>query len=271
MAMTTVNGVELAYEISGTGEVPLVMVHGSWIGRRQWDAIVPQFPDDFRIVTYDRRGHSESERPNGQCSIRANVADLAALIEHLGLAPAWVAGNSFGGSITLRLAGERPDLLQGITAHEPPLFSLIKDDTTWAQLAEKDAQTDAEVAERIASGDHAGAAEQFVEANAPGLWIEFPPDTKREMIGNAPSFREEANDPDFSAFDLEWIRRFPRPALLTIGDQSPPQFAPVITELARALPSVDVNKFAETGHVPHMEHPEAYVEAITAFIRKHTT
>ena len=59
------------------------------------------------------------------------MADLAALIEHFGLAPAWVIGNSFGGSITLRLAGERSDLLRGVMVHEPPLFSLVADDPLW--------------------------------------------------------------------------------------------------------------------------------------------
>lgn len=266
MTMTTpVNGVRLSYEVTGTGEVPLVMVHGSWIARRQWDPVVAQLADSFRVLTYDRRRYSDSERPSGQGSIRENVADLAALIEHLELAPAWVAGNSLGASITLRLAGERPDLLRGITVHEPPLFSLVATDPVAAPMVEEDMQTDAAVAERIASGDHAGAAEQFAEALAPGLWTEFPPEIRQTMIENAPAFLDEWRDPDLYAFDLEWIREFPHPALLTVGDQSPPQFAPVITKLAEALPSVEVRTFTGAGHVPHMEHPQAYVEALAAF------
>jgi pimeloyl-ACP methyl ester carboxylesterase len=271
MAMTDVNRVRLSYAISGTGEIPLVLVHGSWVSRQSWDSVVPRLGDSFRVLVYDRRGHSESERPSGQGSIREDVADLVALIEHLGVAPAWVAGNSMGASITLRLAGDRPDLLRGITVHEPPLFSLIEDDPTLAPLVEKDTQMEAEVAERIASGDHAGAAEQFVEANAPGMWTQFPPEIRQIMIENAPTFLDEANDPDLLSFDLEWIREFPHPALLTLGDQSPPQFAPVISKLADALPSADVSTFSGGGHVPHMTHPEAYAGAITAFVRRHTT
>ncbi len=128
MAMVNVNGVGLAYEFHGTAETPLVMVHGSWFSRRVWDPMVPHLAESVRVLTYDRRGHGESERPSGQGSVREDVSDLAALIEDLDLAPAWVAGQSFGGSITLRLAGERPDLLRGITAHEPPVFSLVADD-----------------------------------------------------------------------------------------------------------------------------------------------
>ena len=267
MPTVTVNGVRLSYEISGTGDIPLVLVHGSWLDRRQWDAILPHFPDDFRVVTYDRRGYSESERPSGQGKVRENVADLAALLEHLELAPAWVAGNSFGGSITLRLAGQRPDLLRGITAHEPPLLSLASGDPAVASIVEADMRTDAAVAYRITSGDSAGAAEQFLEANAPGIWAGLPLETKETIINNAVAFRDEASDPEFYAFDLESIRELPRPALLTQGDQSPPHFASVSTKLAEAMPSVEVRTLAGAGHTPHLEAPERYAEAVTAFVR----
>src|SRR6266567_33271 len=115
---------------------------GSWASHNIWDFVAPRLAESFRVLTYDRRGHSESQRPSGQGSVREDVADLAALIEHLELAPAWVAGNSFGASITLRLAGERPDLLRGRIGHEPPLFSLLAADPAVAPLL-------AEVGQRI--------------------------------------------------------------------------------------------------------------------------
>jgi pimeloyl-ACP methyl ester carboxylesterase len=271
MATAVVNGVRLSYEISGPGEIPLVMVHGSWLSRQSWNSVVPHFADSLRVLTYDRRGHGESERPSGQGSVREDVADLAALIEHLGLAPAWVAGQSFGAAITLRLAGERPDLLRGLIGHEPGLFSLIGEDPALAPMLEDFARTNAAVAERIASGDAAGAAEQFVEeVVGPGAWTRFPPEMRQMLIEHAPTFLDEANDPDQVAFDLEWIREFPRPALLTQGDQSPAAFPAVITKLVEALPFAEVMTFTGAGHAIQAEKPEDYAEAITAFIRKHT-
>jgi len=85
--MVTVNVVRIACEIHGTGEIPIAMVHGSWFSRQNWDSVVPRLAESFRVITYDRRGHGESERPSGQGSVREDVADLAALIEHLGIAP----------------------------------------------------------------------------------------------------------------------------------------------------------------------------------------
>jgi pimeloyl-ACP methyl ester carboxylesterase len=91
MPTAKVNGIQLFYELSGTGEIPLILVHGSWASHHIWDLVVPRLAESFRVLAYDRRGHSESQRPTGQGSVREDVADLAALIEHLGLAPAWVA------------------------------------------------------------------------------------------------------------------------------------------------------------------------------------
>jgi pimeloyl-ACP methyl ester carboxylesterase len=83
MATANVNGVQLFYELTGTGQIPVVLVHGSWGSHHTWDRVVPSLAESFQVLTYDRRGHSESERPAGQGSVREDVADLAALGEPL--------------------------------------------------------------------------------------------------------------------------------------------------------------------------------------------
>jgi pimeloyl-ACP methyl ester carboxylesterase len=273
MATAEVNGVQLSYELNGSGDVPLVLVHGSWDSHHVWNLVVPRLADSFRVLTYDRRGHSQSERPTGPGSVREDVADLAALIEHLGLVPAWVVGNSLGASIALRLACEHPELFRGLIGHEPPLFSLLDNDPDLALLLADVRSKIRAVAERIAAGDHVGATEQFVETVSlgPGAWATVLPDIQQVMIENAPTFLDEANDPEQLGFDRDWIRGFFRPALLTLGDQSPPPFAAVVGKLAEALPSVEVLTFPGAGHIPHATDPDAYVEAIIAFTRKHST
>jgi pimeloyl-ACP methyl ester carboxylesterase len=273
MAIAVVGRVRLSYELTGAGRIPVVLVHGSWVSRRSWDAAVPGLAQSFRVLSFDRRGHSESERPAAQGSVREDVADLAALIEQLALAPAFVAGNSFGGSIALRLAGERPDLVLGVAAHEPPLFRLLAGDPGRAPVLEEIGRRVGAVVERIASGDHAGAAEQFAETVAlgPGSWSQLPPETQRTMIENAPTFLDETRDPEALGIDLDALRGLDRPVLLTLGDQSPPTFAPVVELLAKALPRAEVVRFAGAGHIPHTTHPALYVEAVTAFVRKRVT
>jgi pimeloyl-ACP methyl ester carboxylesterase len=273
MPTAHLNAVALYYELHGSASVPLVLVHGSWDSLDDWSLVVPRLAGSFRVLAYDRRGHSRSERPAAQGSVREDVADLAALIEHLGLAPAWIAGNSFGAAITLRLAAERPELFRGLLAHEPPLFPLLADDPTLGPMLPELAQRIDAVAQRIAAGDHAGAAEQFVDTIAlgPGSWAQIPTELGRTLVENAPTFLDETRDPEALAFDLDRLRGFRRPALLSRGAQSPPLFAPVVAKVAAALPRAEVLTFPDAGHIPHATHPEAYVDSILEFVRKHET
>jgi pimeloyl-ACP methyl ester carboxylesterase len=87
MPIERLNGINIYSESHGTIGPPIVLVHGSRGDHHSWDAVVPQLARTGRVTTYDRRGHSQSERPAGQGSIREDVADLAALIEHHHLSP----------------------------------------------------------------------------------------------------------------------------------------------------------------------------------------
>jgi pimeloyl-ACP methyl ester carboxylesterase len=265
-----VNGIRIAHADSGGGRPPLVLVHGSWGSHRNWDAVVPGLTEHFRVVTYDRRGHSDSDRPAGPGHFSEDVADLAALIEQLDLAPAWVAGNSAGAVITLKLAASRPHLLRGIIVHEPPLFGLLPaagpEAGMWASLQ---AGPLAEVRRRIAAGDHAGAAEQFVDqvALGPGSWARMPDDLRQTMASNAPSYLDELDDPESTIIDEARLGAYPGPVMISSGDQSPPIFRPVLDRLGRLLPQASRTTFTDAGHIPHVTHPYDYVARVTAFAR----
>jgi pimeloyl-ACP methyl ester carboxylesterase len=268
-----VNGVRIAYSSAGGGGERLVLVHGSWGSHHNWDAVVPGLAGHFRVVAYDRRGHSESERPPGQGSFTEDVADLAALIEELDLAPAWVVGNSAGAVITLQLAAARPDLLRGIAVHEPPMWSLLPQGShEAAAYAELEHGPLAEVLGRIESGDHAGAAELFVEqiAFGPGYWARLPEGMRRTLIENAPTFLDEEHDPDSRMIDEAALMMFGGPVLITSGDQSPPLFRPVLDRLAELLPDAVRLTYDRAGHIPHVTHPEQYVAELVGFIRART-
>ncbi len=185
MPFCEVNKTRLYYERSGAGQ-PLVLVHGSWVDSRAWDAVRPVLADSFEVVVYDRRGHSRSARPPGRGSIHEDVDDLAGLIDLLELAPVQIAGVSWGGSICLRLAAARPELVRSIAIHEPPLFDLL-DTWDWPELAEIRADL-ATVAGRLESGDHAGAARHYFDrvAATEGGWSGLDDHHRRLLLANAP-------------------------------------------------------------------------------------
>lgn len=212
MPRTRVNGVELFYEVTGEGD-PLVLVHGSWVDHHSWRLVAPRLAGSYRVVVYDRRGHSGSERPPGQGTRREDEDDLAALIETLDLAPAHVAGSSFGGSTALGLAARRPELFRTLAAHEPPLLGLVEGDEE-AQAARL--RLDAVFAD-IRGGDHAAAARRFVEevVSGPGEWGRVPEPIRETFIANAPTFLDEQSDPSWAMIDLPRLAmrlHRPRPA-----------------------------------------------------------
>jgi pimeloyl-ACP methyl ester carboxylesterase len=269
LELLPINGVRIAYADTGGTGTPLVLVHGSWGSHHNWDSVVPGLAEHFRVVSYDRRGHSDSDRPPGQGHFSEDVADLAALIEQLGIAPAWVVGNSSGAAMTVKLAAARPEVLRGIVVHEPPLFGLLEAGSPEAYAVDAiETGPLAEVGQRIAAGDHAGAAEQFVEqvALGPGSWAQLPDALRAMMIANAPTYLDELHDTEWKVVDAPRLARYDGPALLTSGDQSPPMFQAIERQLAQLLPRAKRTTYAGGGHVPHVTHPEEYVAELVGFI-----
>jgi pimeloyl-ACP methyl ester carboxylesterase len=267
MPTATVNGVRLFYHLTGDAGPPLALVHGAWGDHTAWDLVVPALAERFRILAHDRRGHSQSERPPGQGSRAEDAADLAALLERLGLAPAHVVGNSSGGSIALRLAARRPDLVRSLIVHEPPLLDLPLDDPAAARAARETRARIGAVVARLATGDLEGGAREFFDTVAlgPGAWDAYPPERRRTFVANAPTYLDGARDPEAFTVDLAALAAFPRPVLLTYGDQSLPYFPPIVRTLGAVPPRAEVRLLAGVGHVPHTTHPEAYAATVAAF------
>jgi pimeloyl-ACP methyl ester carboxylesterase len=267
MARIRVNSVELAYEVEGSGP-PLALVHGSWTDRHGWDRVTGGLARDLTVVRYDRRGHSESERVPG--TVRDDVQDLAALIEALDLVPAHIACSSYGGVIGFHLAASSPELLRSLVSHEPPLTRLLPDEHRGGRLVEDlDADEEA-VIKQIEGGDHEGAARRFVEeiAFGPGAWQQLPEALRTTFVRNAATYPEEQRDPESRWVDLEALRRFERPVLLTQGGSSPTWFGAVIERLAEVLPTVSRHLYRGAGHMPQGTHADEYVDVVRGFLHE---
>jgi pimeloyl-ACP methyl ester carboxylesterase len=269
MPDTQANGVGLYYEIHGGGE-PLVLVHGSWVDATRWRCVVPGLAESFRVLVYDRRGHSRSERPDAAGSVDEDGDDLAALLETLDLAPAHVVTSSYGGNIALRLATRRPELFRSLCCHEPPLWSLLQGDPKAQEILQQGARSLDAVGRRIADGDHEGAARQFVEevAFGPGAWEnELPPETRAIFVNNAPTFLDELQDPSQLHIDEDALSHLDLSVRLTQGSESPRTFPAVIDRLIELIPNAGRETIEGAGHAPQQTHPERYVELVSRAAR----
>ena len=231
----------------------------------------PRLAESFRVVIYDRRGHSRSQRPDTPGSVDEDGDDLAALLEALDLAPAHVVTNSYGGNIALRLATRRPEVFRSLSCHEPPLWSLLEDDPELREVLQQGARSLQAVGQRIAHGDHEGAARQFVEevAFGPGAWErELPPELRAIFVDNAPTFLDELEDPNQLRIDEDALSRLELPVRLTQGSQSPPTFPAVIDRLVELIPRVSRETIDGAAHVPQLTMPERYVQVTTRAVQR---
>jgi len=254
-----INGIDLHVEQAGAGP-PLVIVHGGWGDHTTWAPTTRLLAEHFRVVAYDRRGHSRSERPARGWTRRDNEDDLIALIEALDLAAAHVVGNSYGGLVALSVAARRPDLVRGVSVHEPPAIQVAPAAAVAAEQA-----AIAAAARQVAAGDAEGGTRRFMEdvAFGPGAWGMLPAALRALLVGNAPAFVTEGADPHWPALDLDGVRAYPGPVQLTKGDAAPPWFSVVVDRLAGLIPEATVDVVPGAGHAPHSTHPEAYAEVVS--------
>jgi pimeloyl-ACP methyl ester carboxylesterase len=257
----------LYYEVTGRGD-PLVLVHGSWGDHNSWQSVVPGLEDSFQVLTYDRRGHSQSDDSPGQGYRLQDEEDLAALMTALDLAPAHVVGNSSGASIALGLAARRPELMLSLMAHEPALMGIVAGDAELRPLIQDLDQKISGVLAHLEAGDMSGGTRRFVEevAYGPGTWDRLPEETRKTFINNAPTFLDEQRDPRWGHLDLSKLSTFSRPILLTYGGQSPPWFPKIIKKLAGAVDHAEQVTLSGAGHAPHRTHPSLYVRPLKRFV-----
>ncbi|MFL5542204.1 MAG: alpha/beta fold hydrolase, partial [Longimicrobiaceae bacterium] len=109
MPRALVGGVHLHYAQTGRGP-DLVMVHGLGANLAFWGLrIAPLLAREFRVTSYDLRGHGRSAAPPAGYTCADMAGDLLGLMEHLELAPAHLVGHSFGGGVALLAAALRPE------------------------------------------------------------------------------------------------------------------------------------------------------------------
>ncbi len=107
MPKTTINGIEIYYETHGSG-TPLVLISGLGYPAWEWHKMVPHLAEKFQVITFDNRGVGLSDKPAGPYTASMLAADVAGLLDALGLDQAVIVGHSMGGFIAQAFALEYP-------------------------------------------------------------------------------------------------------------------------------------------------------------------
>lgn len=109
------NGINLFYDWKGHPDGPVVVfVNGLLTDTGSWNAHLPQFVEQYHCLVYDCRGQGQSDKPDEVYEVARHAADLAALVEALGIAQAFFVGLSNGGAACLHYAAGHPARVRGL-------------------------------------------------------------------------------------------------------------------------------------------------------------
>lgn len=255
MATVRVNGVDLYYEIRGTG-APILGIHGTPSSAVLWVAAADVLANHGRCIVYDRRGFGRSTAvaADGTLDLADHVADAAALLDALDARPAVVIGRSTGGQIALELARRYATSVRALALLEPALFSVDAGAHAWA----------ADLRRRVldATAQEPGKAGEFMIREALGEdgWNALPrmfqdlfaaasPAVLAEMRGHGLDLSDEP-----LTLDDDELAGVTQPTLVVSAADSPPVLRAVAERLVEAFPQAEM-AYVPGGHLIDPAHP----------------
>ena len=102
-----INGIDLYYEIRGTG-AHLVLLHGGTGAGVNWNLVFNDAPAGYRLIVPDLRGHGRSTNPSGKFTFRQSALDVFAMLDYLGIDQFKAIGVSLGAKTLLHMATQQP-------------------------------------------------------------------------------------------------------------------------------------------------------------------
>ncbi len=260
MSFVRINGVLLHYGLAGPPAAPVIVFANS-LGTdlRIWDGVVDQLATRYRMVTYDKRGHGLSDAPPGDYTLDDHVADLAGLLDHLGIVRAALCGVSIGGLIAQGFALRYPTRADRLVLCDTA--AKFGDATLWnGRIA------------AIEQGGMAAIADAVMERwFSPGFFA-LQPDMLagcRNLFlrSDAAGYRSTCatlRDADLTAR----VRDIVCPALVIAGSADKSTPVDLVRSLAEAVPGARFEVIDGAGHIPSIEQPETLAGLIANFLEE---
>ena len=257
MAVARVGGLRIGYDLVGESGPPVVFLHGVGSDRSVWEEQLRDLGRDHRALALDFRGHGESEPPAWKIDRAGFAADVAGLLDALGLGSAHVVGLSMGGVAALETYRLYPERVR----------SLVLADTfaRYPGWEEGMARRERDLATM--------SMREIAEARIPSCLRPQPDPAKlraaiEQMARKDKRVYAESSaatwSPDYRALLAE-VRA---PTLVLWGEHDTLTPRALSEELRDHIPGARLVVIPAAGHISNLDNPAAFNAAVWEFLQR---
>jgi 3-oxoadipate enol-lactonase len=261
MNTALINGVSIAYRDQGTGPA-ILFIHGHPFNQSMWDPQLAALTWKYRVITYDIRGYGASEVPTTEATtLETMAADINALLDHLNIPKAVIAGLSMGGQIAMAFAEQYPQRLSGLILA-----------ATFPQADTEEAiKTRRATADRfLQQGSVLPGGEMIPKLIAPASLKRDPEIAVKVFImiahtppaGAAAALRGRALRKDYT----ESLTHITVPTLIIVGTED--SYVPLETakQMHQSIPNSRLEIFEDIGHLPNFEATDRFNAVLHSYL-----
>lgn len=262
-----INGARLEVRERGAGD-PVVFVHGAMGDECAAAVKEPGLTNHYRVIDYHRRGYGRSENPEKRVTVTQEVADLQAILDHLGVQRAHFVGQSYGGIILLQMALDHPDAVQSLALLEPALPSILLHAPDFQAVGAK-------AGGLYQTGDKDGAMDVFGQAvGGADFRTRFdqtlPPGYFERWVADADTvFQSDMAALPAWNFSKEDASRITQPVLNVVGANSASYFQEIFATIQAWLPQAENYIVPDSPHCILQTQPKTIAERLTSFFSRH--
>ena len=243
--------------------IPVVFIHGFPLNHTMWEPQMKALPNHFRAITYDIRGHGDSDVGDGQYTIEFFVDDLLALLNHLVIDRAIICGLSMGGYIALRAYERFPERIKAL---------VLCDTKSEADTNEAKLKRSAAVKVVKSSGTSAYAEEFAGAIFAPQTFQSHPglvENVKKMIRANSPVGIAGAALALGCRTDTSAVLPLIKvPTLILVGEQdklTPPAIA---ESMHKQIPRSELHVIPYAAHMSNLENAPAFDTYLIEFLNQ---
>lgn len=250
MAYLERDGVRIYYDVQGSGPAVLLS-HGYSATSQMWTRQVEALKGSYRVITWDMRGHGQSDSPEDQSlySEEATCGDMAGILRELGIGKAVIGGLSLGGYMSLAFNVRYPAMVQALMLFDTgPGYKNPAGRDGWNNTAEGRA-----------------VAFETKGLDSLGRGAEVRVSQHRSAAGLAKAARGMLAQ--FDSRIIESLDGITVPTLVLVGAKDEP-FLGATDYMVKKIPRATPVVIADAGHAANIDQPEAFNAAVEAFLGK---